>query len=88
MVVPKKRLPAATALREPEELCIERVRQLTCPTRRVDRVRGPVQDGTMGEDEVIPGLLITGGTGTRERQVLEMEPTEISLRIASAWRAS
>src|SRR6185436_16780308 len=79
--VSEKRLPFTIAFADAIEVGIERVGQLTRTDARSQGIGGAIQHRPVLADEVLPGAFVTNRASACERQIVEMETTEISAEI-------
>ena len=85
MVIGQERSPLAIRARQAEQLRIQRVRQLT-PVVARDRPRRGVERGAQLADEMLPGAVVTGAAGARERQVGDVEGRQVDVEIGRRGR--
>jgi hypothetical protein len=84
--VAKERSPRAIPFFCPEQLAIQRIRDLPGSTARRERVSRPIQHRPMLQDEVLPRASVPISACTRQRKVVEVKGGEIPLHLAGVTR--
>ena len=86
--VAEQRLPPAVTVAKPEQFGVQRIGDLAGPAARVERVRRPIEQRALLEDEVFPRLVVARGTRAGEREIVEVQRRTVALEIASRRRLS
>jgi hypothetical protein len=71
---------------EPEQLAVERVREIARPASGIDGIRRSVQNRPMLANEMLPRRLRSLRARARERQVFDVERLEIPLELTRVRR--
>ena len=79
MVIAEQRLPLAFTVRKPEEIRVQRIRQIARAAAGIERVGGAIEERPLLEDEVLPGILVAGRAGAGKREIFEMKRAEVAL---------
>ena len=80
--VAEQRLPLACVIAQPEEVRVQRIRQVARAPAGIERVGGSIEERPLHEHEVLPRGLVAARARTREREVFQMERCQIALELS------